>query len=223
MAMPASPASTAPSTVRGPIVGRSKRRSWPLFGAFTSTPRARLGADTALAAQPRHARQQPVRALDVFHRRPHDRRSPRGLADVERAERAQHVPPLAMSAAALSSGAIAGDASFGHQQIRRDVLDPDHPKTVLFEDAADPGQQMIVAAAKRRTTCRPNTRTVPQSSRISDSAGRTSVPMKTRSRQFSAAKQFYRPADLADRNPVMAKSLDLHRIAGAASARTAPD
>src|ERR1700761_4481665 len=38
-AIPARAASRAPSIVLAPIVGRSKRRSWPVFGAFTSTPR----------------------------------------------------------------------------------------------------------------------------------------------------------------------------------------
>ena len=37
-AIPASPALMTPSTVCGPIDGRSKRRSWPRFGAFTNTP-----------------------------------------------------------------------------------------------------------------------------------------------------------------------------------------
>jgi len=37
-ATPASPARAAPSLVRGPIEGRSKRRSWPGFGALTRTP-----------------------------------------------------------------------------------------------------------------------------------------------------------------------------------------
>src|SRR5580704_12710632 len=37
-AMPASPARATPSMVRGPIEGRSKRRSWPGFGALIRTP-----------------------------------------------------------------------------------------------------------------------------------------------------------------------------------------
>jgi hypothetical protein len=37
-ATPASLARAAPSMVRGPIEGRSKRRSWPGFGALTRTP-----------------------------------------------------------------------------------------------------------------------------------------------------------------------------------------
>ena len=37
-AKPRSPAFCAPSTVRGPMVGRSARRDWPGLSAFTSTP-----------------------------------------------------------------------------------------------------------------------------------------------------------------------------------------
>src|SRR5204863_8564305 len=42
-AIPASPARVAASIVLGPIVGRSTRRSWPGFAAFTRTP-VRVGA-----------------------------------------------------------------------------------------------------------------------------------------------------------------------------------
>ena len=147
--MPASPALAAPSMVRGPIVGRSKRRSWPLLGAFTSTPRA------ALARMRPSARSRATRAsspsvpsmsstadhVAVDHHR--------GLADVERTERAQHLPPPRDIGAGAGIRRSAGDAALGHQQIGRDVLDPDHAKAVLLEDAADAGQQMIVAAAKR--------------------------------------------------------------------------
>src|SRR5580700_3011026 len=56
IATPASFAAAAPSTVCGPIVGRSKRRSWPLFGAFTRTPRP------ALARMRRSPRSRATRA-----------------------------------------------------------------------------------------------------------------------------------------------------------------
>ena len=115
-----------------------------------------------------------------------------------------------------ASGVARVDAALRHQQIRRDVPDADHAKAVLLEDAADPGQQMIVAAAKRRHDAGRCTRSVPQSSRISDSAGRTSVPMKIRSRQPSLRNSFDRAAELPDRNPVMAEALDRRGIAGAA-------
>ena len=92
-AMPASCAAAAPSTVLGPIVGRSKRRSCPLFGAFTSTPRAGLGANAPFCAQPRHARQQAVGALDVLDRDHVTVDHDHGLTDIERTERAQHLAP----------------------------------------------------------------------------------------------------------------------------------
>ena len=78
-----------------------------------------------------------------------------------------------------------------------------------------PGQQMIVAAAKRRHDIGPMTRSVPQSSLISDSAGRTSAADENQVAAALAAKQLCGPADLADRNPVMAKARDACRIAGA--------
>jgi hypothetical protein len=150
-AMPASPAPRAPSMVRGPIVGRSKRKSWPLFGAFTSTPRPRLGANAALLAQPRHARQQAIGALDVLDRRPHGRRSrPRpGRCRTDRARAAPRAPRDIGSRILVGA---AREASLGHQQIGRDILDAHHSEAVLLEDAADPGQQMIVAAAERSQT-----------------------------------------------------------------------
>ena len=148
--MPASPALAAPSMVRGPTVGRSKRRSWPLLGAFTSTPRPGLARMRPVLAQPRHARQQPVGALDVLDRHhvavDHDH----GLADVERTERAEHLPPFGDIGAGSGIGRGAGDAALRHQHIGRDIPDADHPEAVLLEDAADARQQMIVAAAKRR-------------------------------------------------------------------------
>ena len=102
----------------------------------------------------------------------------------------------------------------GHQQIRRDILDADHPKAVLFQNAADAGQQMIVAAAERRP-------------HPADGAKRCPVETNFRQRrphqradknQIAAvfrAKQLHRPAELADRNPVMTKARHLHGIAGA--------
>ena len=55
-ASPDSPASMMPSTVRGPIEGRSKRRSWPGFGALTSTPVPRARGSARCGADRRHAR-----------------------------------------------------------------------------------------------------------------------------------------------------------------------
>jgi hypothetical protein len=73
-----------------------------------------------------------------------------GLTDVERTERPQHVtPPGDIGSRALVRRHLR-DASFGHQQIRRDVPDSHHAEAILFENPADPGQQMIVAAPEGR-------------------------------------------------------------------------
>src|SRR4029453_15943578 len=100
-AMPASPARAAPSMVLAPTAGRSKRKSWPVLGAFTSTPRpdlarmgpasrtratratARFGPDAPAPPQPRHARQQPIGALNVLDRHHMPIDHDHGLANVE--------------------------------------------------------------------------------------------------------------------------------------------
>ena len=110
----------------------------------------RLGADATFRAQPRHARQQPVGALDVFHPDHVTVDHDGGLTDVERTERAQHVTPPGDIGSGILVRRHPGDASFGHQQIRGDIPDPHHPEAVLFENAADSGQQMIVAAPEGR-------------------------------------------------------------------------
>ena len=144
-----------------------------------------------------------------------------GLADVERTERVEHLAPFGDIGGGGGIRRGAGDASLGHQQIGRDILDADHAKAVLLEDAADARQQMIVAAAKRRPD-------------VAEDAERSPVQPDLRQRRphqradedqvaaALAAKQFCGPAELADRDPVMAKALDPHRIAGALAARTAP-
>ena len=42
----------------------------------------------------------------------------------------------------------AGQTALGHQQIGRGILDPDHAKSVTLENAANSGEEVIVAAAK---------------------------------------------------------------------------
>jgi len=56
---------------------------------------------------------------------------------------------------------------------------------------------------------------VTQSSLISESAGRNQCTDENQIAAILGAKQFHGPADLADRNPVMAKALDGDGIAGA--------
>ena len=176
---------------------------------------AGFGANAPGLAQPRHARQQPVGALDVLDRHHMPVDHDHGLADVEGPERAEHLPPFGDVSGGSGIGRGAGNASLRHQDIGGDIPDADHPKTVLFEDAADPRQQMIVAAAKRRQDA-------------AEDADRSPVQPDFRQRRAQqradedqvaaalAAEQFCRAAELPDRDPVMAEARDASRIAGAA-------
>ena len=104
------------------------------------------GANAAFRAQPGDTRQQAVGALDVFHPDHVTVDHDGGLTDVEGTERMQHLAPPGDVGSGIFVWRRPGEASLRHQEIRRDILDPDHPESVLFENAADPGQQMIVAA-----------------------------------------------------------------------------
>ena len=90
-AMPASPARATPSTVRGPIDGKSNRWSWPGFGAFTSTPTAGRSADAAVCTQLGNARQHLVRAFRRLHRQYALAGHHHSLPDIERAARAANI------------------------------------------------------------------------------------------------------------------------------------
>ena len=79
---------------------------------------------------------------------------------------------------------MAAENSLGDQDFRRNMLDADHPEPAALEKIRDPGQEMIVAAAKKRIS-RGINRTVSQSRRNCVIGGRSSVPMNTTSRQFS--------------------------------------
>ncbi len=137
-----------------------------------------------------------------------------GLADIERAERAQHLPPPADVGGGRRIRRCAGDASLRHQDIGRDIPDADHPETVLLEDAADPREQMIVAAAKRRHDAAEDADRSP----IQPHLRQRRPQQRTDEDQVAAAlaaEQFCRPAELSNRNPVVTKPLDPDRIAGA--------
>ena len=133
---------------RGPSVGRSKRRSCPLFGAFTSTPRP------GLARMRPSARSRATRASNPSV--PSMSSTPStwpsttiAACPISNGLSARNTSrPLAISALASRVRSSARQTALRHQQIRRDILDADHPKTVFFQDAADAGQQMIVAAAE---------------------------------------------------------------------------
>ena len=126
----------------------------------------------------------------------------------------QHLTPAGDVGGGLFIGRGPGDASLGHQQIGGDILDPDHAEAVLFEDAADAGQQMIVAAPERR----PDPAEHANGGPVEPDLRQRRPHQRADENQIAAvlaAKQFDGPADLADRDPVMAKARHGDRIAGA--------
>ncbi len=98
-----------------------------------------FGTNAASFTQPRHARQEPVGAFDVFHRNDVAIDHDRGLSDIERTERTEHVASPGDVGDSACRWCRAGNGPLRHQQIGRDVLDPDHAKTLRFEDAANAG------------------------------------------------------------------------------------
>ncbi len=176
---------------------------------------AGFGANAPGLAQPRHARQQPVGALDVLDRTTCPSITTTAWPMSNGPERAEHLPPLGDIGDGGGIGRGAGNVSLRHQNVGGDIPDADHPKTVLFEDAADPRQQMIVTAAKRRPDA-------------AEDADRSPVQPDFRQRRAQqradedqvaaalAAEQFCGAAELPDRDPVMAEALDATGIAGAA-------
>ena len=133
----------------------------------------------------------------------------------------EHLPPLGDIGAGSRIGRRAGDASLGHQDIGGDIPDADHAKTVLLEDAADPRQQMIVTAAKRRHDAAENADRAP----VQPDLRQRRPQQRADEDQVAAAlaaEQLCRAAELADRNPVMAEARDPRPDRRRRGARTAP-
>ena len=115
---------------------------WPWRSCITS------GANTTLGTKARNARQQTVGALNILHANhvPLDHHD--GLTNVEGTERAQYVSPFGDIGGRALIWRLSGEASLRHQQFRCDVLDSQHPETILLEEPANTRQQMIVTAAE---------------------------------------------------------------------------
>ena len=207
-ATPASPARAAAFDRRGPIAGRSKRRSCAGFGALTSTPTPAGARMRPLRAQFGDAREHAVgafRRLDREHVAVgHDHRLP----DIERSGGAQKSRARARCRlVARRRRARVPSAPSGIRISGATSCAPSMRKPWSSNNPRDAGQQMIVAAAKG-AHMRGNRLKVVQSSRTCASAGRNSVPMNTTSRQPSACAPARRTARPAREEPVMRIALD---------------
>ena len=71
-----------------------------------------------------------------------------GLPNVERAHRGQHLESARDVGGGLRIGLVAPERARWCGDFRRHLMGAEQAKPVAFEDAANAGQEMIVAAAK---------------------------------------------------------------------------
>ena len=138
-----------------------------------------------------------------------------GLTDVEGTERMQHLAPPGDIGSGIFVRRRPGETSLRHQETRGDILDSDHPESGPFENAAYSRQQMIISSPECCDHARDDAKRRP----VEANFGQRRPHQRADENQIAAvfrASQFGRPADLADCNPVMAKTLYGDRIAGAA-------
>jgi hypothetical protein len=117
-----------------------------------------------------------------------------------------------MSVLPVSLGQAA-DAALGHQEVGRDILDADHAKAALLENAPDAGQQMIVAAAE----CADDIAKQPERREVDPDLRERRSHQRADEDQVAAAlfaKQPHGAAELADRDPAMTEFLYPRWIAG---------
>ena len=137
-----------------------------------------------------------------------------GLTDVEGSKRGKHLAPPCDIGGRIGIGPSVSERADRHQEIRRHILDPDHPKAVAFEDATDAREQMIVAAAKRREHMADHAKRAP----IKPDLGQCRPYQRADENQVAAAlaaKQSYRAPNLSNRYPVVTKAFDAAGIARA--------
>ena len=203
--MPPRPAAFTPSTVFGPIPGRSNRRSCSGFGALTSTPRPTQGMHAPAPAAARRSapasrrclrRPRPRARADWRPRPPARRRS--GPIACKQRQPARDVVQAPPPAACAASYRLPASGFPARPRARRR-----HGSRNARRSGRHAREQMIVAAAESRDDRRQHQQACSKSSRIFQIGGRTSVPMKTISRQPSARISAINLPPLADRHPVM--------------------
>ena len=147
-AIPANPARAAPSTVRGPIEGKSTRRSCPRFAALTNTPCPVAAANSTALAKLGDARKHAVGTFRRLDRQHAGVGHHYGLTHVERTGRVEQSKRRRNVGMVARFGTLAPQRPFRHQDVRRDVVCANQPEAVLFENCRDALEQAIVTAAQ---------------------------------------------------------------------------
>ena len=200
------------SMVFGPIEGRSMRRSCPCFGRLHEHA-AHWHANSAACAHFGKTREHLVGAFGGFHRQTCLPATTTACPTSNGPVACRQSNPMAISSRSRGDACTRPSAPSGTRIRGATSCAPDQVKAVLFEDLADPGQQVIVAAAKGRE--RPAARAHPRNRDApATSDGRTSDPIKTTSRHPPARASRQNPADLADIDPVMRIPCDHGRVGG---------
>ena len=128
--------------------GRSKRRSWPGLGAFTSTPLPAGACRRPLRRNSRHPRQHLVGALRRLHRQHVPAADHHRLPDVERSGGAQIIEAERDIGAVALGRLRAGERARRRQDIGRHLMGAAQVEAALLDQPADAREQVVVAAAK---------------------------------------------------------------------------
>ena len=175
----------APATVRRAERGHVQAQLLPGLRCLHQHAPAGRRTDTSRLAQPGDALQAAHRFLRYLPAPPRAHRSrPRPGRRRMRSLRASAARPFAMSRNAASSGLRRVRTPFRHREFWRDFVDADQSEAAVRKDPGDARSADDRRRRERRGRARGIMRKVCQSSRSSDSAGRTSDP--TRRRRGSA-------------------------------------
>src|SRR5262249_47987258 len=129
-AMPASPARTAPSTVCGPIDGKSNRRSCAGFGAFTKAPVPNRARRRPLPPHPRSRLEIGLGSFCRLDRQHMTARYHHRLSDIEVSCGAQVIETQRDVGAVLLGGLRMTECAFRDQNIRRNLMSADKAETL---------------------------------------------------------------------------------------------
>ena len=224
-ARPARPARATASTVSGPMVGRSKRRSCCGFGALTSTPAPAGHADAALLPQRRRCGRASGRCPRSPRRRARDAPATTAACPMSNGPvAASSSSPRAMSARSPSVGRRLPSAPSAQQDLGRHLVGAEHAKALVLDHAGDAGQQVVVAAAKRARDARQpaDRRQIEPEAEPEAAEGR--ARQRADEHEVAAAflaQQAEEAAERAEHDPVAGVALDLADRQSRA-ARTSP-
>ena len=138
-----------------------------------------------------------------------------GLPDIERAHGRQHLESARDVGGGLRIGLVAPERARWGSDVRRHLMGAEQAKSVALEDAADAGQEMIVAAAKGADDARHLDHGRPVEPHLADRGAHQPTDQHEVAAALGAGEPA-KPPELADRDPAMRIGCDRLRIDEAA-------